>query len=91
MLWHLKVASYPDPANAREYLDKKYLAKVTVDYTTCQYLLRMCGRQLDVRSTNYRQSVDPAKRLAITLNWLAHVDKYIIIMHWCIYMPCHCS
>ena len=87
------VATYPDPAEACEYVDEKYLGKFRVDFATWQYLLRVSEIQLSVATTNYRESMHPTQ---VTGHHPEQPDPpyaihriRIFIRSTCTDLPCH--
>lgn len=93
---HQKVTEYPDPAQVKDYLNKKYSASFRVDNTTWKFLPRTCGHRLQHQGTHYREPIGSAKRLAIILKevgpWKDHDhEDWRQLCHRCVYCPLHCS
>ena len=55
-----------------EWLDSRYVATFRVDYTTFQWILSLCCEQIQRKTTHLRNPIPAAKKLAVTLQWLAN-------------------
>ena len=74
--WHEIAATYPNAGEADDYLDAKYLRSFRVDFRTFEYVANLMEADLDRQITRFRTPVCPRKRLAITLEWLAHSKTF---------------
>ena len=68
-----------------EVLDTKYISAFRVDYTTFNWLLEQCEEEIQKQTTHFQWPIPAAKKLAITLQWLANgltevhlADQYCI-------------
>ena len=66
-LWHRKAG-----AEAPDFLDKNYSRTYRLDHTTFTYLARWTRDHLTHDDTSMRPAIEPKKRLAICLHWMAH-------------------
>ncbi|XP_058500528.1 uncharacterized protein LOC131469526 [Solea solea] len=63
-------------ATAEAFDDEEFKAQFRVSRSTFDYLLELIGRAIKRRKTNYRVPIEPRRRLAITLWWLARSGEY---------------
>ncbi|XP_069384517.1 uncharacterized protein [Paralichthys olivaceus] len=63
-------------ATAEAFDDEEWKAQFRVSRSTFDFLLELIGPAIKRRKTNYRVPIEPGRRLAITLWWLARSGEY---------------
>ncbi len=58
--------------SCRDWLDNKFIEAYRVDVLTFKWLVRRCKDAFQRKDTQLRLAIDPCKRFAIVLHWLAH-------------------
>ena len=58
--------------SCKYWLDDEYLATFRMDFATFWFVYSLCEDRLKRQDTHHRYSINPEKRFAILLNWLAH-------------------
>ena len=62
--------------SCEEYLDSRYVETFRLDYTTFHWLLSQVEGVIQRQDTRFRNALPAAKKLAITMQWLAQGSTF---------------